>query len=247
MEEGLDLGLDGIAVRALAEAVPGSIVANAVEGLGIPGAEAVADVGDDIAVEEVVPVEVAENSLNGAYFVIHRNLTADKVPAVLAYTPGQRFAYQHIRLGHEILRAALHYGVLREDIEEIRIGLHPLPRIDLFARFDGGLPAYGRVGCGCGLGDVHQHLFLIPIGQAYVVAAVQGIHILPFRGLVRHLILLDHIAAYQDDERQAHGKPHRLDDGVELVAGQEFKITAHRQSSFLTSDTIWPSKRSIVL
>ena len=36
---------------------------------------------------------------------------------------------------------------------------------------------------------------------------------------MRHLVLLHHIGANQDHKRQAYGKSHRLDGGVELIAG----------------------------
>ena len=49
----------------------------------------------------------------------------------------------------------------------------------------------------------------------------------PVRILPRHGILLPNITADDDHKRQAYGQPHRLDGGVEFIAGEEFQIAIH--------------------
>ena len=109
--------------------------------------------------------------------------------------------------------------VFREHLEEVGIGLHSGALEELVILANERLPQHGHMGCRVDLRDIHLQLFFIPIGQPQELVATQHKRALPLRRLVRHLILLYHIGADKDDKGQAHGEPHRLDGGVEFVAG----------------------------
>ena len=96
---------------------------------------------------------------------------------------------------------------------------------------DDRLPHHAHVRDSLDLRDVHLQLFLVPVGKAEEIVIPQHEGALPLRRLVRHLVLLHHVASDQDDECKAHGQSHRLDGGVKLVAGQEFQETSHNGKS----------------
>ncbi len=117
--------------------------------------------------------------------------------------------------------------ILREHLEEVGIGLHAGALEELVTLTDKRLPQHGGTGCRLNLRDIHLQFFFVPIGQPQELIGSQHKCALPLRRLVRHLILLHHVGADQDHKRQAHGQPHRLDGGVQFVAGEEFQVTFH--------------------
>jgi hypothetical protein len=61
----------------------------------------------------------------------------------------------------------------------------------------------------------NDFLHAVSIGH---IIATHGVNPLAVRVLVRHGILLHHVAEADDDERERHAQPHRLDGGVEFVS-----------------------------
>ena len=57
------------------------------------------------------------------------------------------------------------------------------------------------------------------VSQSRIVRQIKRIDIFSVRILPRHRPLLPGVAAYKDYKSQAHNQSHRLDGGVELVAG----------------------------
>ena len=74
------------------------------------------------------------------------------------------------------------------------------------------------------LDDSH---FTRPSIQVILPPAGQRIKALVIPSLSRDGQLLQSITEDNDHERQAYDKPHRLDGGVQLVAGEEFQVTLH--------------------
>ena len=122
--------------------------------------------------------------------------------------------------------------VLREHLEEIGIGLHTGALEQLIAFADKRLPQHGHAGRRMDLRDVHLQFFFVPIGQPQEFIGAQHEGALPLRRLMRHFILLHHVAANQNHKRQAHGESHRLNGSVEFIAGEEFQVTFHISSSY---------------
>ena len=164
-------------------------------------------------------VEVGIHTFDGANFVVHFQCTAHKALPIPGDATGQRLAEENVRLADKVLCAALNKFILREHFKERGIGIQPAETETFVGQLNDRLPQHRHVSHRLHFGDVHLQLFLVPVAQAQVLVRTQHEGTLPVRRLMRHLILLDHIAADQDYESKADGQTHRLDGSVELVAG----------------------------
>ena len=223
MQQGLNLGLHAGQVRILPHPEPGGVIADAVELLALPGSPSGRDIRDDVRRHEKGLVKIGVDALDGAIFFVHLDRLAD-LPVHLA---GEGLTDQDIVLAHKVIEASFQKVILREHPEETGIGLDSRDLEHILPVLDDRLPEKRHVGGGLHLRDVHLQFFLVPIGQPKELVGSQHERALPPRRLMRHLVLLNHVRADQDDKRQAHRQSHRLDGGVQLVAGQEFQVGFH--------------------
>ena len=133
---------------------------------------------------------------------------------MLANLPGQRLTDENIILPHKVLQASFHKMIFREHLEEVGVGLHAGGVNRLFPIIDGRLPQKRDVRRRLHFRNIHLQFFLVPIGQAQELVISQHEGAFPLRGLMRHLVVLHHVGADQDHERQTDGQPHRLHGGV---------------------------------
>ena len=204
--------IGGVGIFAYAE--PCGVVADAAEVPLLLGGPSSRNVRNDVVGHEEGAVKVGKNPFDDAIGLVHVDNFPNEVIAIHGKFPRQRFIDEDVLLPDKIFRTSFYQMILREHLEEVGIGLHAGALEQLVTLADERLPQHGGTGCRLNLRDVHYHLLLIPIGEAQELIGSQHKCALPLRRLVRHLILLHHVAAYQDHKRQTHGQPHRLDSGV---------------------------------
>ena len=209
VQEGFHLGLHVCKVGILPHPEPG-VIADAVEHLSLFDRPAVRDIRDDVRRHEESAVEIGINALDGTVHFVHLDGLAD----LCIYLPSQGCADEDILLAHEVFQASLQEVILRENLEEVGIGLDSGRLDGLLPYLNDRLPQQRGTGRRLDLRNVHLQLLLVPIGQAQKLVASQHERPLPLRRLMRHLVLLYHIRANQDHKRETYRQPHRLDDGV---------------------------------
>ena len=155
-----------------------------------------------------------QNAFDGSLRLVDVDDSPNEVITIHGKFPRQGLTDKDIVLPNKAIGAPFDYPILWEHLEEVGIGLHTGALEQLIAFADERLPQHGNMGRCLDLRDVHLQLLLVPIGQAQKLVGSQYKRALPRRRLVRHLVLLHHIAANQDHKRQAHGQAHRLDGGV---------------------------------
>ena len=127
---------------------------------------------------------------------------------------GQRFTNENIVLPYKIINTSFYQMVFREYLEEVGIGFHTCALEQLVIFADERLPQHSGSGRCLHIRDIHLQFLLVPVSQPQELLGSQHKRSLPLRRLVCHFLLLYHIGANQNHERQAHGQPHRLDGGV---------------------------------
>ena len=200
MQKSLYFGLHFSQVGILSHAEPSGIVAYAVETLALIGSPTTRNVGDDLARHEVRILKIGIHALDGAFRFIHLDDAAHQTLTVLGYPAGQRLADENIGLTYKILYISFYDLVLWKHLEECRVGLHTCSSDQVFTYQDGRLPQQGHVRHCLYLGDVYLQFFLVPISKAQELITAHHEGAFPLWRLVCHLILLHHIAAYEDDE-----------------------------------------------
>ena len=223
MKESFHLGLHVGKVRILPHPEPGCVIADAVECLSLPGRPGVRNVRDYVRRHEEGAVKIGKDALDGTVYFVH----LDDLTDLCIYLLGKGCTYEDIVLADEVLEASFLQVIFRENTEEVGVCLNSSPLYRLLSVLDDGLPEHRHVGRRLDFRNVHFEFFLVPVGQSQEIVVAQYEGTLPFRRLVRYLVLLHHIAAYQNHKRQAHCQSHRLDGSVELVAGKEFQETLH--------------------
>ena len=210
VQEGFHLGLHVCKVGILPHPEPGGVIADAVEHFPLLGRPTVRDVRNDVRRHEESAAEIGINALDGSVLFVHLDGLAD----LCIYLPSQGCADEDILLAHEVFRASLQEVILRENLEEVGIGLDSGCLDGLLPYLNDRLPQQRSTGRRLNLRDIHLQLLLVPIGQAQELVTPQHERPLPLRRLMRHLVLLHHIRANQDHKCETYRQPHRLDDGV---------------------------------
>ena len=133
---------------------------------------------------------------------------------------------------------------LRKEFEDLRIHL-------IEGRIPGNAPPVERGGGAVHVDPAsHLHIrdavlyqgqFARPGGHPIALTGGQRIDPFMIRCFPRHGKLLPGIARDDNHKGQAHDEPHGLDDGVQLIAGEEFQITLHTTRS-LTIPRDWPGR-----
>ena len=220
-DEAVQLGFEIGSVHLFPDAAQGHITADAVETLPHFGSRRGRDVGQDVHPGQHAVLKVLDDADYLIVLVADFHGFADQAgdvdPGAAGHLPGHRLAEHDGILGLEHLRQPLPPLVIGKYVEELRIHFHAeggFTRHLLPIILDDGSKDQAHPGYGLRLRDGHFNFLLVPIAQADDLVRTGNIDPLPIGILVRNLVLLHHVTADQDHERQANRQAHRLDDGV---------------------------------
>ena len=91
------------------------------------------------------------------------------------------FTDEDVLLPDKIIRTSFYQTILRENLEEVGIGLHTGALEQLVAFPDERLPQHGGAGRRLHFRDIHLQLFFVPISQPQELVATQHKRALPLR------------------------------------------------------------------
>ena len=216
----MNLGVEFRPVHIGPDPAQRGIVTDAVEALLLVGAVAGFDIEQGIHLRHDVVSEILDDAGDHILFFLYADGLADEIPGRIGgdgQLLRQRLAQDDGILLPESIGRSLPPLIVREQVEKLRIHFQAIAyRADMFLtselndRSDRQGQARGRLHFGNG----HFNFLLVPIPQADKIIGAEGINPRPIGILARHLVLLHHVTADEDHERQAHGQPNRLDDGV---------------------------------